>query len=637
MRRFTVIAVLVLIIPSAARTCRAEADRPLWAVDCLTKVMRSATCPARGGDVLKIDGARGEVVSAQAVFRPNRDLAKATCTITGLRYEASNQTIPATAVMLQWVRYIDVSRNTKGVPADELVAKAPTSIPDPFWEDPAVPAKANQAQPVWIEIHIPRDAKPGDYRGTLTVTGADKPAELPVILHVYNFDMPAERHLAVVNWWRFPGLGFEQVKPNTEEYYQLLERFCRFLVDHRQTDVNTSISLILESGNAKDGYAHDTAPLERYAEAAFKAGIRQIQLHSAGQRTGKHGAPKSRIVAKDDALRRLAALEKVIQRRGWKRRFAVSISDEPFIHQEESYAQAVDQVHQAAPSVRVIEAIEAEYFGKLDIWVPKLSHLNLWYPRFDQARKDGAELWYYTCCHPVGRYPNRFLDQSLLKARVLHWINYLYDLDGYLHWGLNHFQGDQPYTEEAISYRLPLGDRAIVYPGKKGLLGSLRLSTMRNGLQDFEYLWVLQHRLAEIKEKKGKEAFWLDPRQRPLELCRRVIWSFHDYTRDPNVMLETRRAIAEEIEALQTEPLLVVQTSPPEGTIVPAGPRNVGIRGLAPSGATVLLNGKPLVNVRKSGYFLQAYFMPDDGATITVAVEHEGKKRTVQRTFKPTD
>jgi hypothetical protein len=294
----------------------------------------------------------------------------------------------------------------------------------------------------------------------------------------------------------------------------------------------------------------------------------------------------------------------------------------------------VDRVHETAPSVRCVEAVEAEYLGKLDIYVPKLSHLNLWYPRFKQVQHEGGELWFYTCCHPVGRYPNRFLDQSLLKVRVLHWINYLYDMDGYLHWGLNHFAGDNPYTQEAISKGLPLGDRAIVYPGEKGLLGSLRFSSMRDGLQDFEYMWVLENELSKIKKKVGQEAFWLDPRQRSLELCRRVVWSFYEYTRNRDVMLNTRNAIAHEIEELQTEPLLIIQTSPPEGTFVPSGPRNIGVRGLVQPGAKVTLNGKSIQNVRPSGYFLQFYFMPDNNPTITVTVEYNGKKRTAKRSFR---
>jgi hypothetical protein len=236
----------------------------------------------------------------------------------------------------------------------------------------------------------------------------------------------------------------------------------------------------------------------------------------------------------------------------------------------------------------------------------------------------------------VGRYPNRFLDQSLLKVRVLHWINYLYDLQGYLHWGLNHYGTDDPYTQAGISKGLPLGDRAIVYPGKDGLLGSLRFSAQRDGLQDYEYLWVLENRLKGIKRRVGKDAFWLDPRQRPLELCRRVIWSFYEYTRDPGVLLRTRDAIAEEIEALHDEPLLVVQTSPPEGTAIPAGPRHVIVRGLAAPGATVLLDGQPAPNVRPSGYFYHYHFLPK-GPTITISVEHQGKRRSVRRTFQLVD
>ena len=160
---------------------------------------------------------------------------------------------------------------------------------------------------------------------------------------------------------------------------------------------------------------------------------------------------------------------------------------------------------------------------------------------------------------------------------------------------------------------------------------------MRDGLQDYEYLWVLENELLKIKKKIGQDAFWLDPRQRPLELCRQVIWSFYEYTRDPKVMLSTRDAIASEIESLQTEPLLIVQTLPHEGSFVPAGPRNIGIRGLVTPGAKVTLNGKPIQNVRPSGYFLQAYFMSESNPTITITVEHNGKKRTAKRVFKLSD
>ncbi len=605
----------------------------LWPSDALSKVMRSDTAQANSEHLLRISGARTEIVSSQAVFSPPGNASAATASITDLKHTESDAVIPASAVRLQWVRYIDINRNTAGIPDDELVVKAPASIPDPFWEAAGIPVMANQAQPIWIEIRVPGNARAGDYSGKLQVKTGDESFEMPVELHVWDFAVPSQRHLSVINWWRFPGLGFGNVKPYSEEYWDLLGRFCAFLVEHRQTDIQTSIGLIRETGDDQGGYSYDTSRLERYAQAAFRAGVGQIHLHSVGRRTANITDPSSRIVPNESSLRRLAAWEKVVRRRDWRDRFLVSISDEPFIHHEESYAAMVDRVHDIAPSIRCIEAVETEFLGKLDIYVPKLSHLNLWHEQFEQVRREGAELWFYTCCHPVGRYPNRFLDQSLLKVRVLHWINYLYDLDGYLHWGLNHFAGDDPYTQEAISKGLPLGDRAIAYPGTNKLLGSLRFSTMRDGLQDFEYLWVLESELSRIKQKIGKEASWLNPRQRPLELCRRVVSSFYEYTRDPGIMLDTRHAIAREIEELSTGPLLIVQTSPPEGTFVPAGPRTIGVRGLVQPGAKVTINGKPVGNVRPSGYFLQAHFMSAGNPTIEIAVEHDGRKRTTKRTF----
>ena len=148
---------------------------------------------------------------------------------------------------------------------------------------------------------------------------------------------------------------------------------------------------------------------------------------------------------------------------------------------------------------------------------------------------------------------------------------------------------------------------------------------------------MLEDRLRRIKDQLGKDAFWLDPRQRPLELCRQVVWSFHEYTRDPQQMLAVRRAIAEEIEALQDQPLLVVQTSPPEGTEVPAGPRMVILRGIASPGAAVTVNGAPVHNVRPSGSFAHFVFLPDDRPTVTAKVEHEGKTSSSERTFVLTD
>jgi hypothetical protein len=627
----------LLIAATLCRPAAAVAKAPaanLWPSDSLTKVMHSHTPAQTAPHALVINGARGEIASGQAVFRPEEDLSDATFEISNLTHKDSNSAISASAVKLQWVRYINITRNSKGIPQDELLVRAPAGIPDPFWENRKIAVKARQAQPLWIEIHVPRDAEHGDYHGTLQVRHRAGNLKLPVRLHVWNFTLPADRHLAVINWWKFPGIGFTP-QPYSEEYFQLLDKFCNFVVEHRQTDILARLDLITIKKPDEQGHCCDTTLLERWAQITFRAGVRRIHLHRVGYKTAGYSDPKGRIELNKDNLRRLRCAEEMIQRRGWQDRFLVSISDEPFVQHEPSYARAVEQVHALAPSIRCIEAVEAEYLGKLDVYVPKLSHLNLWYNRFEKIRRQGSQLWFYVCCHPVGRYPNRFLDQSLLKARVLFWIHYLYQLDGYLHWGLNQFRSADPYSEHGIAGSLPPGDPAIAYPGKDGLVGSLRFSAQRDGLQDYEYLWTLQDKLRRIKDNAGENALWLEPRQRPLELCRRVIWSFHDYTRDPGTLLQTRVAIAEEIEALETKPMLVVQTSPPEGTAIPAGPRHIIIRGLTCPGAKVTVN-RNAVNVNPDGYFSAYWFLSDNQSTITVTATSGTKQRTAIRKFLPT-
>ena len=640
---------------------KAHAAEPvLWPSTSLAKVLRSDMPDESTPSYLYLYGTRGETVSGQAVFSPGENLDTATVSISYLRHHISGTTIPASAIKLQWVRYIDVQKNSSRIPHDELEIIAPNPMPDPFWEETTIPVKvgtysildnsvyiAYRSQPVWIEIAVPRTAEAGDYEGSLTVTGGTKPVELPVVLHVWNFDVPDERHLSIVTWWNLHARGFEKVEPYSKQYWERLKQFCEFVIEHRQTDAGVvPITIIEEKGGNSQDYTYDTGNLERYAEIAFAAGIRQIHLHSLGKLSESdrisgvgHGVlDRSRhVVHREDAFRRLPALEELMKRRGWEGKFLVNISDEPFMHHEESYAEVVDLVHKKAPNVRIAEAVEAEYLGKLDIYCPKINHLDMWYPTYKQHQANGAELWFYTSRIPIGRYPNRFVDCSLLKMRVQFWVHYLYGLDGYLFWALNSFYTDNPFTQEAIGRNSPLGNPAIAYPGKNGLIGSLRFSAQRDGIEDYEYMWVLEDKLRKIKNEIGKEAFWLDPRQRPLELCHRVIWSFHDYTRDPDVMLDTRRVIAEEIEALQTEPLLIVQTSPPEGTVFPEAPRNLGIRGLVTPGATVTINGEEVKDIRPSGYFRRYHFLLDDEPVITINAEYKGRKKTVSRTFKLID
>ncbi len=628
----------------------AVADTYLWAVDCLTKVMPD-TAPA-AGDVIEVEAARGETVSAQVALRSDAELVDARPVVAELTGDAG--TIQADAVALRWERFIDITRNSP-LPEDVMVAQAQASIPDPFWEAAEFDIAAGATEPLWIEIDVPRDAAPGRYEGTLRVEWDGGGAELPLRLRVRDFEVPMERHQHVTNWFTFPGVPWKDtVETDSEQYWELARKFAEIMARHRQNIFRHWLSWASFSYDPDDGFSADWSRFDRWAEVFFDTGhFDRMEIWGTGRRTGSHAALDTRVVMVDFSVETpegvdlsteekfhgvLALLEEHLQQRGWADRAMIHVSDEPFQPSVRSYCEVADALHRAAPSLKVIEAIEAEGFGdSLDVWVPKLSHLNLWWENFREEREQrDIELWFYTCCHPVGRYPNRFLDQPLTAVRALHWISYLYDLDGYLHWGLNYYANDEPFTEEGISGPHPLGDHAIMYPGEDGPIGSLRWSAMRDGLQDYEYLWVLEQRLADLKRRLGDEGWWLDPRQRPEELCRRVVQSFYRYDPDPEALLNARSLIAEQIEALDAEPLLFVQTSPPEHTEIPAGPRLMNIYGAASPGAVISVNGEERLTVDDSGTFEMPHFIGGDG-TVRVTATLDGRQAHADRAFVLTE
>jgi hypothetical protein len=638
-RNTRVILGLVLLgwVSSAADAAQPADAFRLVPVDPLAKVLQSATWPSAAAPVLELDGAKGETVSGQVVLVPDGAGDLVTASLSDLRQTAGGDaSIPASCARLQWARYVQVSTNTTDIPADELVARAPVSLPDPFWDGAECAVERKRPQPLLIELEVPRDARPGKYLGELTVSGRSNRCALAISLTVRKFALSGERHQKVIQWWDFPGRTFEKLTPGSPAYWQHLERCCAFVKRHRQTDIWAQWSLVGEK-KLTNGTAWDASLFEKYAETAFTAGIRAVQFGSAARHTKYQLDPDSRTEAVEANFGRLAAVEEVVQRRGWKGRVLTGVADEPFIYHEATYGKVLERVRKAAPSIGIIEAVESDQLSGLDIYVPKLSHINLWWPRFEELKRQGKEVWFYTCCHPRGRYPNRFLDQPLVKARALHWISYLYGLDGFLHWGFNWFAADaDPYSERGRDqWSLPPGDGQVAYPGKAGFVGSLRLSAMRDGLQDFEYLWLLEQRMRELKQRAGEEAFWLEPRQRPTELCRRVVQSFYEHTRDPKVLLDTRCAVADEIESLETEPLLVVQTSPPEGSITPAGPITINIRGLTVPGAKVTINGKalPAQNVSSKGCFIDARMITAKEPDLVITAELNGKTRVAKRAF----
>jgi hypothetical protein len=79
------------------------------------------------------------------------------------------------------------------------------------------------------------------------------------------------------------------------------------------------------------------------------------------------------------------------------------------------------------------------------------------------------------------------------------------------------------------------GDGELLYAGKDGPIGCIRLANIRDGIEDYEYLW-------KLAEREGLD--------KAREACAPVTTSLTEFTRDAKEVSRQRERIARRIEAL---------------------------------------------------------------------------------------
>jgi hypothetical protein len=210
----------------------------------------------------------------------------------------------------------------------------------------------------------------------------------------------------------------------------------------------------------------------------------------------------------------------------------------------------------------------------------------------------------------------------------MHWLNYRYDLKGYLHWGLNAWTAD-PWNSPG-EHR---GDGWHVYPKRDGVLDSLRWEQMRDGLQDYECLWLLEDKVRQMRSKLSPAvAEYIDPRRRSVEIATQVVRSYTDYSRAPEVLYAARRQAIEETLALDVAPRALVETNPPEHTVV-SNDAMIDVHGWVEPGTQVTI-GRETIAVADDGLFFAHPHVDRTSGKISVTFQRGAERKTLERSFQ---
>jgi len=498
-------------------TFSAVASTPIsvWPVDSLIKVFQDdVTGKNRAADQAWLIARNGHA-SIQFAVRPGKVVDALSVTV---KLAGGLQT------QVRRVGYVPVRSNPPGTPADEVVRTAPGKFPDPLFEDSPITLAVNQTTAVWITVYAPAEARPGLYKGVAIFRSGRKDlARAPFQLRVARATVPAKQTLKVTNWFTLDEteLGrYYDLAGNPERYWEVLSNIARVLADHKQNVVLTPVLALTEPQLNSPDLRYDFSKLDQWVEIFRKAGTAEIIEggHLIGRASGydsplkipafvvENGAVRRAMLDPDDPRAEahlnsfLPALYTHLKEKGWLDTYVQHVLDEAHGPEPPVYLRYVNLIRKALPGVPTIDAIDqtAGLLGDAcDIWVPQLGKFDDGFEAIQAHVKKGGQAWFYTCLYPQGRYLNRFIDYPLLKTRLLHWFNFRYDFTGFLHWGGNYWASDpfgnaEPAIEDGKEV-LPAGDAFITYPWreKNSIHSSIRLETMREGIEDYELLHAL--------------------------------------------------------------------------------------------------------------------------------------------------
>lgn len=247
------------------------------------------------------------------------------------------------------------------------------------------------------------------------------------------------------------------------------------------------------------------------------------------------------------------------------------------------------------------------------------------------ADKYGYEEWYYTCLQPIYPYPSHHIDDYLISARTMRWMQKAYNLDGYLYWATNASSIDgesvDPYDVAGRywfgggTYN---GDGFLFYPGVKygveGPIGSLRLDALRDGQEDYNLLCAYQEILNNLASY-----YALDEVPNVNDIMSSIystIFNQMYYYAEDDTFDIARTSLAKKAVVANGDAKFFYQVMPTQGA-------TGTVEFYASNGSEVYLNGTKLTGVASgNGIKFVHTYSSNEGLDLNVRIVNNGKEYT---------
>ncbi|MBI4658613.1 MAG: DUF4091 domain-containing protein [Verrucomicrobia bacterium] len=562
----------------------------VWWCESGWKVGRDRDLPVRPAEgaikPVAISAAQGEFEPVQIVLRPEKD-GQITSAVVSPLVDASGNTAPILA-RIDEVAFVEVKK-----PTDKSCV--PGWYPDPLPPlRPPLPLRAGMNQPLWVTFQVPRNIKPGDFKGELSLTTSLGDLIVPLSVHVYDFALPEETHLKSALGLGSGGINRYHGLTRQDDKQAVFEKYLRNFAEHRISPYSFYDYAPIDVRFAGEG-ANKRAVVDfsRFDKAAakwldeFHFNTFQLRLPGMGGGTfhSRHlgelegfqeGTPEHARLFQDY----LNQMEKHLRERGWLQKAFTYWFDEPDPKDYEFVVEGMKRIKAAAPGIRrmLTEQPEPALLGHVEIWCGLTPQ---WTPEKVRARREaGEEVWWYICTGPKAPHVTLFIDHPGTELRLWPWQSWQYGVSGILIWATVYWNSPLAFPAPKLQdpwldpmsyvsgYDRPVGhigfwgngDGRFLYPPRRNPetssepcldepINSLRWENLRDGMEDYEYFWILQQAIEGAQRSQGETQLIQQARQL-LSVPPEISKDLTHFTTDPRPILEHRDRIARMIEKL---------------------------------------------------------------------------------------
>lgn len=512
----------------------------LWQVPAVVKVFED-DLPEPDTGPFSLAAARNEQEPLQLAVRGGRAIAQLRILVEP-PVGPQGRSLPVTTELVGYVP-IDHPTNYYRAESPAWHRKTPTSAgacdgwpgrwPDPLLPQNTFDLKANTTQPLWITVDVPADAPAGQYFGRIRLVAEGKTLlQRPWTVQVWDFTLPEVSHVGAIYDVRIIGGQRYWNMPADEAQREIV----RFMARRRLCPdcVRPFPTLKYQDGRVTaDFTAFDRAAQWYFDELKvpysytpwyfylFGWGLPPRKAFGEEPYPGTwpyEGADRSQLRPEFKMAYQacLKAFWDHVKEKGWDKRFVLYISDEPFEGQpliRQQMKALCQMIHEVDPNIPIYSSTwkhVPDWDGFITVW--GLGHYGtVSVDQLARIRQGGARIWFTTDGQMCTDTPYCAVER-LLPHYCFH-----FGAEAYEFWGVSWYtydpfrfgwhayipQSDQPGKSYWVRY--PNGDGFLLYPGNlvghRGPLSSIRLEQAREGVEDYEYLYLLRERLDRAKSR----------------------------------------------------------------------------------------------------------------------------------------